>query len=458
MLKEKEKKLVNICLILASVIFLSSLAGKLVVFGSKPGNWVYGYFSGITIEPFIYAIFILPVAYLGLVATHKHIEKREWEVVLFWMIAGLAFQLLAVSLRPFTLSEIIKCPVACSHYSATLKFTPGQFLENYQFIATTGRLPLHAASNMPGKVLFFYLLKTLTSSARGMGFIIVFLSTLGGLFVYQVAKRLFSDRLIAAYSMILYFCIPAKVYSFPLLNTVTPLFVMLIFCLFFEYLVNKRVTLLLLLGLALYWLVIFEPLPVITFLVLVFFLVKNIYEGKVNIRDIANIIIIPLVVFLAIYFALKIIFGLDIFKLFLFINREMAQSHINLGRAYSVWVFENLRNFFFTLGIAPAVLFLLYIVKFLEGIFKGEGKSLLSSGGLLLVSFSLVLLILDSSGVIRAEVARNWIFLMVFVQMIASYFSVKYMNRLTIYILVTASILQALIGMSMVGFVMPFFR
>lgn len=458
MLERKEKNLINILLVAASIIFLTALACKMIVFGSRPGNWVYDYFSNLTLEPFIYAIFILPVAWLGLSATHKHIEKREWEVILFWMIAGLAFQLLAVDLRPFTLSEIIRCPVACSHYSATLKFTPKEFLENYHFIAMTGRLPLHAASNMPGKVLFFYFLEVFTSSTRAMGFIIVLFSSLGALLVYQVGKRLFGDKMIAAYSMVLYFIIPAKVYSFPLLNTVTPLFVMLIFWLFLEYLENKRLTLLFILGLTLYWLVIFEPLPVITFFILAAFFLKSIFEGKSGKKDIISIIVIPLAVFLAVHFMLKAMFGLDIFKLFIFINREMAQSHINLGRSYSVWVFENIRNFFFTLGIAPAVLFVFFIVKFLEGFFTGKRKGLLDSGGLLLVSFSLVLITLDVSGIIRAEVARNWIFLMVFVQMIAAYFSAKYMSKFTIYILVTASILQALIGMSMVGFVMPFFR
>ena len=58
--------------------------------------------------------------------------------------------------------------------------------------------------------------------------------------------------------------IPSKNFFFPILNTVTPVFILACLYLFLLYIDRKKAVFLWLLGGALYFLVLFEPTPLVT--------------------------------------------------------------------------------------------------------------------------------------------------------------------------------------------------
>ena len=454
--ENREKTLIDLFLVFSAVITIAAIAGKMVVFGSRPGNWVYTYFAGVSLRPFIYALSILPFIFLGMRTTGKYIDKREGNVVLMWLLLGFCAQMLLVGLRPASLSEIVACPIACSHYNPTQKYPLMYFLANFHSIVDSGKLGLHASTNMPGKVLFFYFLQLFTRSTQAMGVMIAFISSLGGVLTYLTARRLFADRMIAVYSMVFYMFIPAKIFVFPLLNTVTPVFGLLPMLLLVEYLATKKGLYALSLGAALYLLFIFEPLPLVTGLIALALIGRSLYIKETAPGDIFRMIVFTLVSFGVTHAVVFGLFGLDVFRAFSFIMSDMARSHIDLGRTYHIWILENLRNFFFNAGITQSLIFFIFLAKVLSSV-REKGVLLLGDAApLLAVSLAAVLLMLDISGVIRAEVTRIWIFFMVYMQMIAAYFCAREATRATFYIMITAMIFQAAVTMSMVGFVMPF--
>ena len=454
--KINEKRLIDLFLIFSAVLVVAAIAGKMFIFGSRPGNWVYAYFAGVSLRPFIYAVSMLPFVFLGMRATGKYIDKREGDVVLMWFLLGVAAQMLLVGLRPASLSEIVSCPIACSQYNPTQKYSLMYFLTNFHSIVDSGKLGLHASTNMPGKVLFFYFLRFFTASTEVMGVLIVFISSLGGILTYFFARRLFADRMIAVYSMVFYMFIPAKIFVFPLLNTVTPVFGLLPMLLLVEYLAAKKSVYAISLGAALYLLFIFEPLPLVTGLIALALVARSLCIKETAPGDVFRMLVLALVSFGVTYIAVFGLFGLDISRAFTFILSDQARSHIDLGRAYNVWVIENLRNFFFNAGVTQSLAFFIFLAGSLR-LMKERGAAFFRGAApVVAVSFAAVLLVLDISGVVRGEVTRVWIFLMVFIQMIAAYFCAREATRVTFYIMITAMIFQAAVTMSMVGFAMPF--
>ena len=60
--------------------------------------------------------------------------------------------------------------------------------------------------------------------------------------MYQLVRRLFDDRTVALYAAILYLFVPAKLFFFPLMNTVTPVIALGLACLVVEWLRTARVS------------------------------------------------------------------------------------------------------------------------------------------------------------------------------------------------------------------------
>ena len=91
-------------------------------------------------------------------------------------------------LYPFSLGTVVQSDVANSFYSPTLTYSALQFLSQFEQIAPA--LPLHAATNLPGKVLLFHLLQTVTNSPQVMGALIVVIANLAALILFYIVKQL----------------------------------------------------------------------------------------------------------------------------------------------------------------------------------------------------------------------------------------------------------------------------
>lgn len=250
--------------------------------------WTYPYIRPWTVAPFLISLVLIPPLLVLLRMTRKLMLRHEAATICVWCIVGFLAQLLIRSLYPFAIGTIIESPGATSFYTATQQYTAVDLFSHFSRLA--GSLPLHARANMPGKILFFFLLEMLTSSTTLIGYLIIVVSNLGGPLVYCLAKQLFADRLSALYAMILYLFLPMKLYFFPLLNTVTPVLVLLSLLLFVQYLSTKQSWYLLALGVSLYFLMLFEPLPFVTGLIFLALLARHAREGSLHKTDFLRIV------------------------------------------------------------------------------------------------------------------------------------------------------------------------
>ena len=448
----------NIFLVISALIYGLLCFNKKIIHGAAP-EWVYGYFGDLSFKPFYIFFFIAPYLLFFLYLTYKYMHKREVKIILLWFFAGLAFQGLVNTLYPHSLGAIIQSDMANSFYSPTLKYAPAELLENFNSIKDD--LPLHAKSNMPGKILFFYLLGIFTKSPQIMGYLIIAFSNLGAIIVYFICKKLFSDKLIAIYSLILYLFIPAKQYFFPILNTVSPVFILLALFLFIKCLESQKTIYSFLFGLSIYVMMIFDPLPLSLGIFFLAILWKYYYEEKINKSGILKILFYGLISFLLLNFIIKFTLHFDILETLL--QKVWDSSAFNdAARSYQVWIIHNLKEFFINAGVTQSLLFFgLVLLVFYNLIvtLKNRIGTVLSYVAkpevLLVIAFVSTLLIIDYLGINRGEVTRLWIFLTPFIQIFAAYMCATKLNKFTFHIVLLSTLLQTTMTLSMISFIIP---
>jgi hypothetical protein len=439
-------------------------------FGSTEGGWVYPILAPLTMRPFVVFALLAPALFFFVHLTIKYIRTNEWTVVAAWILGALALQICIRSwVRsdlgkvPFDLENIVLSEDANSFFSVTQRYSPRELLGSFHDIAAT--LPIHAKANMPGKVLLYYLLETMTTSPEALGYLIVLLSNLGGVLVYAIALKIFNDRISAVYALILYLLLPAKLFFFPLLNTVTPLFILLPLLLLLLFLESRRSVYLLLEGASLYALVVFEPLPLVLGLVFLALLARGYCLGQIAGADLVRVVGYVIAAFLVCHFLVAGLFGFNVWESFLFAVEDARAFNAEMGRPYGLWVLHNLKEFFFGAGVLSSAVFLAAtsyrVGEFVCVLCKKESRwlrlrvILTEPETVLTLSFALVLVITDVIGVNRGETIRLWIFLAVFVQIIVANRCAVFTSRWIFPSLVTLTLLQTTVTISMVGFVIP---
>lgn len=452
---------VNIGIAAAVLVFISLVATKNISFGSAPGNWTYPYYRGITGAPILVSLAALPFIFALRVLTNRYLGGRGF--IYLWLITGFFIQLALRSVYPYSLGTIIQSDMANSFYKPAMEYRAGELLRHYETIAP--RMPRHVRSNMPGKIVFFSLLRVFTASPRVMGWLVILLSNIGAVLTYAIARRMFQSAQTARYSLILYLFIPAKIFFFPILNTVTPVFILLTLLIFVMYLESRRGVYLILLGFALYLVVFFEPLPLVMGILCVALCAKYYFEKKIQKRQLVSIVAYTALSFLALHLAVLLLTGFNIFEVCALVLRDAVKFNMTDQRGYGIWVVQNLKDFFFNAGIAQMILFFIALGGALaQGVSAlrdrvgrgGEIRNvLLKPGPLLTLSTAAMVLFLDLIGINRGEVARLWIFLAVLIQIVAAHYCAERLGRSTFSLVLAATIVQTTVTLSMVGFVYP---
>ena len=121
---------------------------------------------------------------------------------------GLAQQGLLRSLTPFSFEQIFASNTANSFYSPTRLYSATELLTDFARLRRL--LPLHAQSNMPGKLVLVSGLRQISTNPAVMAWLVVMLSNLAGVLLYIFVRDLFRDRRIALHSLILYLFVPGK--------------------------------------------------------------------------------------------------------------------------------------------------------------------------------------------------------------------------------------------------------
>jgi len=451
--------LLNFSLISALVLIVFLIAIKFIEFGSESGGSIYVYYNNFTIKPIVIFLFIFPYLVFFTYLSIKYIGKNEIQVLILWLIIGFIIQLIIRYDYLHSFEHLITSEEYTSFYTATYDHSVKELLSNYESIADT--LPKHAKSNMLGKVLFFYLLRVFTSSPKIMGLLIMILSNIGGILIYFISKLLFNHKKIALYSLILYFFIPAKIFHFPVLNTVTPVFALLPLFLMIKYLETLKKLYLIFLGISFYVLFIFEPLPFYTGILFLSIVIYYLYMKRIQIRHLIYLIGYTVVVTIMTFFIFLWIFKYNALNNFIYVVNDAIKFNVLTERKYDIWVVQNLKDFFINVGFLQSIIFFVFLSNIFYGIiakikryncFKKVVQFIFKPAILLTLSVFLIIFILDLVCVDRGEVSRVWIFIMVFFPIIVAHYCVKRKNSLAFYIVLLGSVLQSVVTMSMVWF------
>jgi hypothetical protein len=426
-----------------------------IIFGSKAGNWDYPFFKTIVSTPIWIplAVFLilLPTIFIG----SKWINSHEKLVLVGCFFIALAIQILINRAYPYSLGTIVKSDVANSFYSPAMSYSPVEILREYETLAPS--FPLHARSNMPGKILLFQFIGLFTSAPQKMGYLVIALSSLGAIFLYGICVKLYHNKLVGLYAFILYALIPGKIFFFPILNIVTPVFILACLYLFLLYIEQRKSVFLWLLGLALFTLILFEPTPLVTGIIFLGILLYAFGENKLSKKDIWPLLIYPLLGFLGMYLIFRIVFSLNLLSAFQYVLNDAVSFNITDQRNYWIWVIENPKEFLYSAGIPVMILFI-YLASDMISQLKILGRNLLRwpIDKIYILSLSVTIFVLILLGINRGETTRLWIYLAVLFQVPAAYFLAKIEHSKVIFYFVACTlVIQCIVTLQRVGFVVP---
>jgi hypothetical protein len=307
---------------------------------------------------------------------------------------------------------------------------------------------------MPGKLILLYGLETITPRTDVLPWLIVIVSNLGALLIYRFVRDLFGDRRVALYSAALYLFVPARLLFFPLLNTVTPVVILASACILVRWLATGKAGYAALLGVSVYVLVFFEPLPLAMGLLFATLMGRTILMNGMTAGQIAAHVAVGSVAFAATALAMRVGFGFDLVGAFQHVKAHAVEFNAAQGRPYALWVWHNLREFAFGTGLCQVVLFWAALVDGLRT--PGTWRTRLTKPvTVVCLGLLTVLLAVDLIGVNRGEVTRLWIFLACFFQIPAAYVCARLQSPIAVILVVGLSALQAALGTAMIAFVIP---
>lgn len=448
----------TLVLCIAGVVLL--VRARSVTFGSEKGGWVYPYIADFQLFPLLTGIG-LSLALVPLVHLSLHLVNRyQLRVLALWLVVGLAGQLLLHSLYPYSLEDIVRSDTANAFYGVSLRYQAYDILSRYHALAQS--LPVHARSNMPGKILLYHGLRLVTGDPQSLAILIIAISNLGGILLYFIVSTIYASRAIALSSLVLYLFIPAKIYFLPLLNIVSPVPMLACLLLVVRFLASRRRLLAVLLGVGLYVALLFDPLTFSLGFFFVALIARSWWSGEVCVADVLWLGTLAPAGFLVVHLAMWLGLHFDVVHRFIAVSAEARE--FSRTRPYAVWVWANLPEFFLNASALPSLLCFVYVgIGVVEAIRSLSARSLaypavfsllLVPGPLLLATLLVTLAVLDLLGLNRGEIVRLWIFIAVFVQVVAAGFCCEKARRCTVDIVLAGSIIQTAATISMVGFIL----
>jgi hypothetical protein len=450
-----EKRVLRAALIAGAAVSIAVcclIAWQWLILGAARAGWYYGYQQRFDLRFLAaWALAVLPGLAL-LFVPHAAMHRRPWLILLLWLAAAGWMQAGLRSVAPYTLDTLLTSDGASSFYGFAKQQPWSDVLAH--FVRVTRTAPLHAQGNMPGKAGLIYLLQGITTRPDWMAWLLVGLSSLGGLLMYRFVLALFADRRAALYAAILYWFYPARTFFLPIMNTVTPVLVLGCACLLLRWLRTGRSSDAALLGVAVYGLVFFEPLPLVIGLLFAGLALRAIAIGAITPQQFA---LQSLAVLAAFIVTSETVNALTGFELVYSLNQMIARAaefNEAAGRPYGFWALQNPAEFLFGVGACQAALFgsaFYCVMRDPAPLVRRLTHPLatICAGSLA------VLLVVNLIGINRGETVRLWIFLGCFFQIPAAVACATLPGRSAILTLLACSALQATLGTAMIGFVVP---
>ena len=421
--------------------------------GSPDGGWVYPYLYQ-TLQPRSIAIFAIVCAccVVPVMVSLAEVRRRQWRVVLMWMAVGLLSQGVLRGLTAHTMEALFLGDGSNGFYQPTQQYGGLQLLREFDRVRPA--LPEHPGTNMPGKLMLMYALEIVSARPAVLAWLVVALSNAGGILLYLFVRDFLQDRDTALLSMVFYIFAPAKLLLFPVLNTVTPVFVLACAWLWMRLLHSRERQYAVALGAAAYIVVFFEPTPAVMGLLFVVLTGHALWRGDVDWRTVRTMSVTVLLAFVATYGLFVVLFGFNLAATLRTIASHAVEFNARVNRPYGIWVGQNLLDLAFGSGVCQAVVFCavvgLAIRQLLGGARDIDGR---------LAAFCLgiaaTILATDLAGINRGETVRLWIFLACFTQVPAAYACARLDGAAPTMLVLGTTLLQVALATSMMAFAQP---
>ena len=435
--------------ILAAVVCYG-VATQRWIAGSAEGDWVYPYVAAYDAR---HARMFARLAAGALILLTIPVNRRTaWSLVVAWILAATLAHWHLRTRAPVSIERVFLSPGANSFYTLAQERRPGEILANFEQVRLEA--PMHAQSNLPGKTLLVHALEMVSTRTDVLPWLLVILSNLGALLMFGLARDLFSDDRAALYAAVLYLFTPSRVFFFPLMNTVTPVFVLLFAWLTLRWFMTGRSSYAAASGVALYALVFFEPLPLVMGLLLGALGIAAIARGDIRFERFMAHAGLMVLVFVAVAVAVDVATGFHLWQAVRAIGKHAVAFNEAVGRPYGVWVRANLIEFMFAAGPAQVVLAIIAAAAAWRP--SGSLRDWLSAPIVVTVcGLFAVLITIDLAGINRGEITRLWIFLACFFQLPAAYVCARLNHRAAIAAVLAITLLQVSLSTAMIGWVVP---
>ena len=424
---------------------------RVMEFGSDEGNWVYPYLRRPDVRAVLLGIVVATAA--GFMAMRLPIRPRgigqEVGLVVATFVVGVALEISVREFSPDSLASLVQSDTANGFYSAAVRTDVSALLGSFE--QTLAGLPRHVQSNLPGKVLFYRSLLTVSHNPAVLGWLVIAISNLTAVFVYLLGRFLFTDRSVAWFAMVLCLFSPAKVLFQPILNVVSPVLVYAALVLWVASIQSLTRWLPLLCGAMLFAAFLIEPLPFALGLVFVALALQRVRETRSISQPLGSAVRIT-VGFLGCALLLYWWRGFDVLREFRFVTADAVNFNYTARRSYGVWVVQNVKEYFVGAGAAASFVAVtsLFFLPRLNWRESTEGRM-----GALTAGFFVTLAVLDLAGINRGEVTRLWIFLVPIQCLIVAYACSRWLGAKTSAVVAAGAILQIALCIGSVGFVIP---
>lgn len=424
-------------------------AGRLTI-GSVEGGWVYPY-----VQPF--ALPVLGVAGAAIAAAAVLLRltlrsARPWPSVFAWIAFATLFQAALRPLAPFSFDALLTSPGAHGFYTLAERHRPGEVLRHFNRVRA--QAPLHAQSNMPGKVLLVHALRLVTTDPSTLAWLLVIAANLGAIFMFLFARGVFDDEGVGVLAAVFYLFTPARNFFLPLMNPITPAVVLACGWLLMRWLKAGRTADAALMGAALYALVLFEPLPLVVGLLFAGLAVRAIVLGTITWARFIPQAALAIATLIAISETVHAVFGFELVAAFRRIGAHATEFNVQAGRPYGVWVRANLWELALGAGLCQVAAWVGAWAAGLREVRQCRDRAA-SAVVVYCAGLAAVIVATDLIGINRGEVSRLWIFLACFLQMPAAWVCSRLASPLAASAVLATSILFIALGSARIGFVIP---
>ncbi len=390
-------------------------------YGSEAGGWVYPRASE---EISLWAFVLGGLLAIGVVIfawlSRRIVEQYTTPVIVFWLIVGFFVQVAIWSLSDNDFETVVQSGTN-GFYEVAARHSVAEFLGDFQTLSRN--MSFHVRANLAGKVVFFHLLRCVTESPRETGWLILCISNLGGVLAFAITRDLYGTRSAGLAALLLYLFLPAKLFFIPLMNTVTPVFILLPLWMLLRFCATRRPLWLVAVGCSLYWLVLFDPLALVTGLVFLAVLARAIGRGDIGWWDVGKVAALVPLAFWGADWLVARASGYEIIEAARFAMDHAKEFNELNKRPYGLWVVQNPIDFLVNTGIATSVLFLGLAASaglrvcalWCRNGWRAASELAARTEVSIVLSVLAVLVILDWMGINRGESIRLWIFLGAFI-------------------------------------------